>query len=237
MQKIGKVYENIASECLRNWYPDMSASERRALLQRGDFEEIEALIGAKESIEEAAHAIRRALEKADLFLPLDFVDVVLWSDEPNTALNDARYKILTRGLSDEAKAEIAMSAIEAVHDSWVICNSEKFFDEERKDKRYMFLRTEMIGVDEAMKDYIFVEPIMIMLCIPPERQFLSRAYAKKRRICRQIYGLTKEMLPFYISRADYPPLTGSIAAAMSDPTTAAEIADQVIQHSGDPANW
>lgn len=233
--KVGKIYLEVARRALDAWYGDMPEAEKTALLSKGDFDELELLIGARASIETGCFAIREELEKSEVGLPADFADTVLWSETPKGDLGEKIADIAAKGFFESSKANIAYAAIDMIHQMWVVdqTNASKFFDERRKDKRFMFLRTELIGWDEAEKDLIFVEDALRLLGLMPRTLLIRRAHREKVMDLFQLYGwkdLRNDKAPLvaYIRRADFPHLPARVALAMDDEETASAIADQVL---------
>lgn len=177
MNKVGAIYKNIANECLIAWYPDMSGTDRDNLLERGNLQEIESYVGAKNSIDTAIEAIRESLERHQVYLPDNFSDIVYYSDTPNGDVERLTIEIgKNRAINEDAKALIAIYALGKIHARWIGDNTKKFFDEKRRGKRYMFLPIEFIGWDEVLKDYVFLSSILQLLCIRPETYAIQKTY-------------------------------------------------------------
>ena len=187
MRKIGTIYEQIANTCLTEWYPDMSESDRKALLERGDFEEVEGYIGAKNSIDAAIESIGESLERYQVFLPADFSDVVYFSDTPNADVEKLTIKI-NKNICEYTMASIAFEALHKIHLRWIDDNKDKFFDPKRREKRFMFLPIEMISWEEALKDYVFLRPILQLLCIRPETYAIQKFYEKRQGLYTNMLG-------------------------------------------------
>ncbi|MBR0488418.1 hypothetical protein IJJ39_01950 [Candidatus Saccharibacteria bacterium] len=232
MEKAGRIYLTIAEKALEEWYPDMPMSERTLLLSRGNFRELEGLLGMKSSIENACFYIKENLNEFPTLFNL--ADVVLYSASPKRDLADVIDRIRISQFFATGKAELALKAAAGVHDNWVLENADKFFDR----SRVMFLRIELLGLDEVMKYMILIKPILETLELAPDKEHLRSVYRDERIKFRNFYGIKdRQGLIDYIRRADYPPLSGSIAAAMSDKTTARAIAKQVVDLIGDPSHW
>ncbi|MBQ3347925.1 hypothetical protein IJG90_00155 [Candidatus Saccharibacteria bacterium] len=164
------------------------------------------------------------------------MDIIFTSREPNRELEEITKK--TGALPEDQKIQIALAALSNIHDVWVNTNTKKFFDPTREGKRYMFLPLEFIGVEEAMKDYIFVEDILTLLCLKPERYHLEQAIRKARNQFATKRGIkTRDDLIGYICSGYYMALPATIADAVGDRKVATKIADQVIEKSGNPASW
>ena len=176
MNKVGTIYEQIANTCLTEWYPDMSETDRNTLLERGDFEEIESYIGAKNSIVSAATAISDFLDRLGYqyhALP----QIVLYSRNPAESVEKTKGIMqFPLSLEETMKAELALEALESVHNKWIEDNGKKFFDPKRVGKRYMFTSLYLIGWEEAMKDYIFIRPTLQLLGLEPDLDTMKLAY-------------------------------------------------------------
>ena len=182
MNKVGTIYKNIANECLMNWYQDMPDAERCNLLERGNLEEIESYVGARNSINTAIEAISESLERYQIYLPNNFSDVVYYSDTPNGDVENLTLEIgKNRTIDEKAKASMAIDALAKIHERWIKDNTKKFFDEKRRDKRYMFLPIEFIGWDVVLKDYVFLRPILQLLFIRPETYAIQVAYEANQK--------------------------------------------------------
>ena len=177
MNRIGTIYRSIADGCLAAWYPDMPSAERNALLKRGDLKEIEDYIGAKNSIDAAIEAIRKNLEKYQITLPANFADIVYFSDTPHDDVKELVAKIgKNHAIDDYVMANMAVRMLAGIHMRWIDDNKKKFFDPRRYSKRFLFLPIKMIGWEEVLKDYIFLSPILQLLCIRPETYIIKKAY-------------------------------------------------------------
>ena len=177
MSKVGTIYKNIANEYLIAWCQDMSDTERNNLLERGDLQAIESYVGAKNSIDAAIEAVRESLERYHVYLPDNFSDIVYYSNTPNGDVERVTLEIgKNRAIDESAKASIAIHVLTKIHRRWIDDNTKKFFDEKRRGERYMFLPIEFIGWNEALKDYVFLSPILQLLCIRPETHVIQKAY-------------------------------------------------------------
>ena len=192
MNKVGAIYKNIANECLIAWYPDMSDTERDNLLERGNLQEIESYVGAKNSIDTAVEAVREDLERYQVYLPDDFSYIVYYSDMPNGEAERITLEIgKNRAIDENTKVSIAIHALDKIHRRWIDDNTKKFFDEKRRGKRYMFLPIEFIGWDEVLKDYVFLSPILQLLGIRAETCAIQEAYAINQEPYMGKLGVTK----------------------------------------------
>lgn len=181
VDKAGEIYKSIANECLSAWYPDMADDVRQGIIEHGDLEEIESLIGAQSSIDAAINALQEALGVYQIRLPSYFSDIIYHSGTPNSDVEQLTIEIgRNRAIGERAMTSIALRVLSRIHTRWIKDNVKKYFDENRRDKRYMFLPIEFIGWDEVLKDYIFLRPLLQLLCIRPETYVIQQAYADRQ---------------------------------------------------------
>lgn len=227
MNKIGTIYRTIATECLTAWYSDMSETDRNALLERGDFEEIESYIGAKNSIVSAATAISDFLDRLGYqyhALP----QIVLYSRNPAESVEKTKGIMqFPLSLDEPMKAELALEALESVHNKWIEDNGKKFFDPKRVGKRYMFTSLYLIGWEEAMKDYIFVRPILELLNLEPDSDMMKLAY---RSAQQETTLFVKD--PVAMLGNEYPEFTKGLSEEEK-----LDIVHQIMEHSPDIFHW
>lgn len=222
----GKIYIEIAERVLRKKYPD----KMDELLHDGSFSEVEAFAEIKEYIEAVCCAVRHILEPAAVYLPKDFASYVLWSETPETDLQSSRFVSIANGFREECKGEIAYRALSMAHDVWVQRNETLFFDEKHLNQRFLFLRAEMIGYGALSEFMDYVEPILSIIgLMPRSEQFVKEYYRSATRRMKDFYNIRNtEDLKYLIRRGDYRPLTAMIANAMSNDSTAAELAEQAM---------
>lgn len=227
MNKIGTIYKTIANECLTDWYSDMLESERKALLERGDFEEIEGYIGAKNSIESAATAISDFLGLLGYqyhALP----QITFYSKNPAEDLEKTKGIMqFPLYLEETQKAELALKALESVHNKWIEDNGKKFFDPKRVGKRYMFTSLYLIGFEESMKDYIFVRPILQLLGLEPDLDTMRLAYQSAQQ---ETALLVKD--PIAMLNNELPELMENLSKEEK-----IDIVHQVIDRSPEVFHW
>ena len=157
---------------------------------------------------------------------------------PSEELAEAQKAIARLGLSDIDKGDIAYRAIEAVHTDWVRRNESKFFDPTRLDRQYMFLPVELIGYQDAVKDYIFIEDILAVLTLRPESRFIEQAYKEARRRYSQRYPIHfMHDLERHINHGDCYVDSGNVKKELGRTSTAMRVAYQVISHNGSPEFW
>ena len=90
--KVGLIYREIARKRFDRLHPDIDKHEVDEILMRGDLDEIESYVEVKPGIEAVTRVLRRVLGEDELAysvlgerkisLPKDFVDVMIYSEDP-----------------------------------------------------------------------------------------------------------------------------------------------------------
>ncbi|MBQ6375856.1 hypothetical protein IJJ37_02930 [Candidatus Saccharibacteria bacterium] len=238
---VGRIYLNVAKKLLESNYSEMYELQRDRLLSRADLSELDAYVEAKRPLENACFAIRNELEVCETYLPQDFATIIIHSDVPAEELAAVIEVIKDKGFTETGKAKIALAALFAIHDGWVMdyTGNARFFDQSGADKRYLVLQSELIGFDALMEKYLFIENILEILGLSPKnRHSLEQVYNERRAGFKQYFEIKNTYdLASFIRRANYFALSDSVATAMKDPITAETIARQVALHSGAPETW
>ncbi|MBR3257326.1 hypothetical protein IKG02_03535 [Candidatus Saccharibacteria bacterium] len=237
-KKAGKIYRQIAEKCISAWVPQMSDSKRKILLEEGNFDKLEEIAHARDSVESAIHAVRRELAKRGIYLPIMLVDIIFWSEKPEEELKETIEEIAECNFSEVEKGDLGFRAIAAVHDRWVLWNWNKFFLKSRVSKQYMFLRTELISFDEALKDYMFAEDVLEILGLGTDESYIRHAFETARRRYKEHYKIRNSRdLAEHIKNTAYPVLSREIMDAMKYDDVAERIAKQVVLKGGSPELW
>lgn len=229
------MYEEIGSECLRTWYPDLSPMEINSILARQDFDEIEGYIGAKDSIETCTRALRHELEHYGIRLYDGFLAAVLYAEDPESEAVELRDLAERSELTGDFKGRIAIKLLSAVHDRWVATSTSKFFDESRHNKQYMFMPLELIGLEEATKDFIFVEPILTLIGLNPTMEELRSAYQSSQKAYLQLWNIRDAIgLWEHVSHSNYRPLNPRIIDTLKiDVSSVKNIVGSIMNRSPD----
>lgn len=255
-RRMGSIYAMIAGETIKKKFPEMSSKERRELMERLDFEEIEALAEVQQPTTAVCHSILQSLENLEVNITRQLADIVLWSTDPLCDLAEARRQILIGGndpgyipvgrhyygkFPDEVKGRIAYSAVKAAHDAIVSgSGSEKvYFDMAKERERYRFLPVEFASFDDVMEIYdALVFPIDTALGIPADRQYIRKTHRDAFKALANIYGIgSRESLMAYVQRSEYAPLSQAIRISMEHPASAEAIVNQIIAIHGEPQTW
>lgn len=190
--RVGEVYGEIAEAALVKW-DGLSEEEASKKVTSSTFEELEGMVGASGSIKTACESIakRLGLDVEDLTTAvLHGEDLAPNEDGNNHGIfekakdaADSRFNetfIMDRRndrASEKNKEQFILDILSDIHDRWCADNEEKFFDYERVDKKYQFLKLEFIGFKEATVDLMFVEPILKKIGIELDIDDLDEQYA------------------------------------------------------------
>ena len=201
----GKIYLEIAKNCLNNWYPDMPEEKKTELLERGDFDELESYIGAETSIRAAIRGFNWGCHYRHLpdyfWLEMD----EFWEEKIRNEKNGGQIEKDIRNIAYSsmfkdpvAKCWVTIDALGAIHNSWIRTNPEKYFDKKRRDKRFMFMPVEFIGWEEAKKDLIFLAPILEAIGFEVYEDLLEEIYKKARE--RFVFSRKEGMVKYVTHR-------------------------------------
>ena len=225
----GKIYLEIAKNCLDNWYADMPEEEKSALLKRADFDELESYIGARESIEAAIRGFNDGCRMACLpdyfyLMPEEFMEEAIISDQVSARwqkhLDEISYSVLFKDQYYLCKAVVF--ALDRIHNTWVKNNVSKFFDENRKEKRFMFMPLPVIGWKEARKDLLFLMPILEAVGFNLKEEWIEETY--KMMVKKFEHD---ELVDFIVELGDtYDSLDDSIKEQVKNRKVAEQIATQ-----------
>lgn len=188
-------YYQIAKQALMEWN-GLSLEEAKETISNESFDEIEAKVGAKPSIE---HAIER-IEELGIY-EADFMrDIVYKGRKPDLLANEMPY----------FDASSMMDVLFAVHDGWVEDHPDKFM---ARDKKFQHMPSELIGWEETKKDLLFVKPIFEALGSKVDEQELQDEYNRRVKEFFLENGIVEEHTlahkiaqgpKFYPALANYP---------------------------------
>lgn len=133
--------------------------------------------------------------------------------------------------SNNNTADFTIDALEAIHNTWVSDNENKFFKEGR-NAEFQHMPIELIGWDEAKKDLLFLNPILQKMGISNSEQELEESYEEKQKRFNQIHDITnKETLLEEISKGKefYNVLQPEISEELKNPMTTQKIVNQITQ--------
>ncbi len=241
----GELYKRIAAQYLMVWYPKMSSKERNDMLDFGNMEQLESMIASSDLIWAGIRALMRTLRQCiiGIEVPDDLGDIVFWSDTPNEDLAELTSTIDKASLSDEVKAHIAIAMVEEIHERWKIDCHYQFYKKDHEEGWYLFLPLELIGPEDAIRYYIFIDDILATIGLKVERGVFEQSYRERQRWYRDFYmlGDDERLAWFILNRAGQsepaPVKIESILDVMENDDISHRIAEQVIKHSGEPSEW
>lgn len=170
MKKAGKLYLRVAEEVLRTWFAtDVSDERREELLMEADFDKLEnEFVHGVGSIKAGINSLARQVPG----VPPLYTDHFLYGIVADTE----KLRQETAKLGTAERAQVCIRILSDVHASWIAANPQKFFDEKREAKRYMFMPLELIGFEEATADLVFVKPMLEELFLSEPEEVLRRTY-------------------------------------------------------------
>ena len=231
MTRAGKTYLRIAGNRLRN-NDKMGESMIKELLSTGDISEIEEYVHIRPYVVCAAHDICKSLKTmfGIKLQPEYLINYVLF--------NTSEAKIKQVGKTIKSKIHtrdynpiisVIFLAITDMHNLWVKYNQIQV----GQDLEYKFLPVEYIGVKETQRYIDILGPILNVLGMPSERNFVIATY---RFACLRNFAKAKlnksnfrEALPDVIAK--YKVINKKTRLIMSDESIQEKIAHNVIQLS------
>lgn len=155
---VSPIYLAVAKACFNaGWFNHLPAEERAAILSRGNYAEIEALIGAETSI---TTAVAKTFEVFKLEGNQEaYLRYALHGEELPT-IGDCPAVKYAGDITEEAFPGLVLDVLAAIHDQWVTDNAQKFFDPARQDKVFMFAPLPLIGWKTVALGLIFLQPVL-----------------------------------------------------------------------------
>ena len=232
--RAGKLYKKTASQMLWNYYPEMPIAQHENMLAIGNYRQLEGFVEAEEYLKTATDAIRIELDSNGIYLPSNLDRIVLFSDDPDAELAEARSLCDIAHLTNGEKGDIALEAVKAVHDLWVMHFADHFFISSEAHKLYRFMPLELVGYERVEYFYhTFVEPLLSTLHLSVDNVYIERAYTRlqdaafaqnnvrdKRSLCAMISGLDYHAMEYGIKHV-----------LETDERNVAKIAAQIIERN------
>ena len=217
-------YYEVAKQALMKWGNEEAnwrglSEEADRIISTRSFDEVEAQVHARSSMDYAVEGIARAYRSRD--------NVIL-SEEDKKGLSHYIYggkkcgiveywKENTKqskkvGLYDTFIAskfdDIIMDTLFAVHDGWVKDNARKF---NSREKKHQHMPSDLIGWEEAKADLIFIRPIFEKAGIEVDEKRLEKVYNRRvRKFFLEHDIKTEKDLAMLIVKGEefYPALAG-----------------------------
>lgn len=223
MEKMNIPYYQVAKKALMNWN-GLNEEEANKLIENSSFEEIEAQIGASNSMIAASKLIGEKFELTEEET-VEFINEILGKKDSRDIIKKIELK-----MNEDNKQEIinindlTFDLIESVHDDWCKQNAGIFFTKKAdRQQQYQYLPIELIGFNEAKSDLLFIEPILNSFTSSEDVQNVQEKYNEEvKRLLIKIKGdspLSKEELEKAISKnkIGYENWSTEIQEAMKNP--------------------
>ncbi|MBR6034231.1 MAG: hypothetical protein IKP28_05835 [Clostridia bacterium] len=226
-------YYSAAKQALMNWGNEQSnwvglpEEEADKIISTQTFDEIEAQVNARKSMDYAIEAIldtRSMHDESDREELREFVYNGNVSDIMNLlAIRDR-----------DSVNDIALDTLFRVHDGWVMDHPDKF---NQREKKHQHLPSELIGWEEVKADLLFVKPIFEAAGIKLDEAQLEQLYNERVKQFFLHHNIrTTSDLANLISKGErfYPALRGQeeILTEISDPTFVTERVIPAIEQKG-----
>ena len=223
--KVGLIYRDIARKSYEYMNPEADLHAFEEILLRGDLDEIESYVKVKDALGVVATRLHAILEPDKVRLPKDFLEVIVYSEVPKSDLEEIIIGIYMCNYEPAKKAQIALELMQSLHDEWVRCNSDVFFDQE--DMRFRFLQFELIGLEAASVYRLYIDDVLLALKLDVCDEEIKSAYWKLQTEFLKKNSITsRDSLIDYIMKADYNPLTQDIVEILrTDRVVAEKMAD------------
>lgn len=235
-RRAGGLYKQTASRLLWYYYPEMSVEQHMHLLEVGDYDQLEGFVEIEEYLKVVAGVVKDRLTEIGISLPNNFEDLILFAEDPSTALNGARSLCSIIHLTNGEKGEFALEVAKAIHELWVADFTDRFFVKAESHKLYRFMPLELIGFERVEYfHYVYASPLFSALGLDVDNIYIERAYDRLQDTVLfdgAVRVRDKASLCAIITHLDYDPLAPGIQDVLKkDSRLVAKIAAQVIEHN------
>ena len=156
---------------------------------------------------------------------------------PEEELNGLSHKIFADRLSEAAKADIIMRILCEIHKSWASQSQARFFNSNYEDEQYLFMPAELVGFDNLMAGYVFIQDIAKALGLETGIRVLEEAHGKMLRHYKAKWQIKNtEDLATHLQHCDLD-LGMDIRAWKARPKVAEKLAIQIVRKNGYPEKW
>lgn len=186
----------------------------------------------KELYQVAVSSIRTSLQSCKVNLPDDFEETLFDSSTPHTDVVPIINSINLTNTGGQTRVAMELSALKAVHAKWMEIYIRLFPE---SDKRFLWMPFELIGLNPIIDQWSgFVEPILSLLLISPDRRSLSASYNATQDLYRRGRQINsrEELIDYLVRRGVWCNIDGKEhQAIVFDRLAAAGIASQLTQHN------
>ena len=168
-------YQNIAKDALMNWN-GLTLDEANNKVINESVDELEGQVYAKNSIGYAISSLSQNLGLTEEEIK-QFYDAVI-----NGPINSSIFTTVSKKARQvENYNDLELSVLSAIHDGWVIDNSNDKTFQKKMDNGQLrqYAPLELIGWNEAKSDLLFLEPILKSISVPVKLNELEKAYYEK----------------------------------------------------------
>lgn len=190
MQNIGKIYKNIAYSQLKKAFPQLTEEAGEKFIGYNGIEQLEQLLRLKPIISSGITAIRSSLKSVHIELPQHLLYIVCYNSDPSEALASIRKTIAKKGFTADEIGEITLKAISAIHDERTRNSDENFFNTDYCSQ-YKFLPIELIGFQNILEDYQFIQQVLMVLGLISRNNnyYIHQAYVLAKEKFAETYVL------------------------------------------------
>lgn len=146
-------------------------------------------------------------------------------------------KISLCRLTEEDKADIVLKILLDIHRNWASQSQARFFNPRYEDEQYLFMPAELVGLENLMKGYIFVQDIARVLDLETGIRVLEEAYGRILRQYKAKWNISStEALADHLQHCDME-LGMDIRAWKAKSKVAERLAIQIVKVNGLPERW
>ena len=163
--------------------------------------------------------------------------IILSSLFPEEELSGLSHKIFADRLDEAAKADIIMSILCEIHKNWASQSQARFFNPNYEDEQYLFMPAELVGFDNLMAGYVFIQDIARALGLETGVRVLEEAHGKMLSHYKAKWKIKNtEDLATHLQHCDLD-LGMDIRAWKAKPKVAEKLAIQIVRKNGYPEKW
>lgn len=163
--------------------------------------------------------------------------VIFDSIFPEEELTGLSHKIFKERLSESAKADIIMKILCEIHQNWASQCQTRFFNPNYEDEQYLFMPSELVGFENLMAGYVFIQDIAKAIGLDTGIRVLEEAHARMLHQYKLDWHITcTEALAAHLQYCDLD-LGMDIRAWKAKTKVAEKLAIQIVRVNGLPEKW